>query len=300
MSWSMSKVSRFLGNDGVDWMPPLKYDSKTADGYCCKSVPMMPRILVAPSMKEEISVALIPRLWARILRAGMAPGIIVACCLFLLSAPAWGQITLVHVTTCGSQSFPTVPCTIPATGSGNLIVVGWASAWGTIPTVTGMTDNAGNTYAEAGNSRSVDSANDIADIWYAKNSRPGATSITITPSASGMGAATIWEFSGVDTVSPLGQTAVLNSQPATTTPVGASVTTNTPNQVIISLMTPAGSPSGILPGNPFNADSLNFGVGWAHLFTSTIGTYTRRGRLPRAPTQVAPCPLRLPYRADPL
>jgi len=216
-------------------------------------------------------VAFIPVLLARILRAG-APGIL-ACGVLLLSAPASAQLTLVHATSCGSQSFPTLACTIPATGNGNLIVVGWASAWGTIPIVTGVTDNVGNTYAEAGSARSVDSANDMVDIWYAKNSKAGATSLTITPSTSGTGAAMIWEFSGADTVSPLDQTSVLNSQPASTTPSGASITTGSANEVIISLLVPAGSPSGIVSGNPFTNDSLNFGVGWAHLFTTSVGTY---------------------------
>ena len=41
--------------------------------------------------------------------------------LFFLSAPAWAQITLVHVTPCGSATFPATSCTIPATGTGNLL-----------------------------------------------------------------------------------------------------------------------------------------------------------------------------------
>src|ERR1700692_2067508 len=88
----------------------------------------------------------------------------------LMPAAAWGQIAMVHVTSCGSGAFPATTCTIPATGSGNLIVVAWASTWGTTPTVASMSDNAGNTYVEAGNARAVDSTNDMVDFWYAKNS----------------------------------------------------------------------------------------------------------------------------------
>jgi hypothetical protein len=152
------------------------------------------------------------------------------CCwsgVFGCCPAAWGQISLVQVTSCGPSTFPG-SCTIPATGSGHLIVVGWQSAMpGQIPRVrfSSMTDNAGNVYVEAGAARSVDSAEaDWNDIWYAKNSAAGATSVVITPSASSTGAVVIWEFSGVDGNAPLDQTATLNSQAASATPSGAPVT----------------------------------------------------------------------------
>ena len=92
--------------------------------------------------------------------------------LFFISAPAWAQISLVHVTPCGAATFPATPCTIPATATGNLIVVAWASAPGNASTISAISDNAGNVYAEAGNSRAIDlNANDAIDIWYAKNSK---------------------------------------------------------------------------------------------------------------------------------
>jgi hypothetical protein len=193
----------------------------------------------------------------------------------LLSAAAWSQINLVHMTTCGSGAFPATTCTVPATAAGNLIVVAWASAWQTTPTLSTIVDNAGNTYAEAGNARAVDSTNDMVDIWYAKNSKAGATTLTITPNPSGnTGGAVIWEFSGVDPTAPLDQTAVLNSQAATTTPLGASVTTTAPSEVIISTMMPSGTTNSLATGNPFTNDAIFFGMGWAHLVTSSAGTYT--------------------------
>jgi hypothetical protein len=191
------------------------------------------------------------------------------------SVCAWGQISLVHVTSCGPGAFPGTVCTIPATGSGHLIVVGWASTFGTAPVIASVTDNMGNIYREAGNARAVDtSANEMVDIWYAKKSIPGVTTLTITPNPAGnAGAGMIWEFSNVDTVSPLDQTAVLSSQPATTTPYGASIATTQPTEVILSLITPAAPISGLYGGNPFTSDSLVYGVGWAHLITSSAGTY---------------------------
>ena len=195
---------------------------------------------------------------------------------FGVTAPTLlGQIALVHATPCGSGAFPATACTIPATGTGNLIVVAWTSVWGTVPVVSSITDNVGNSYSEAGGARSVISTSDMIDIWYAKNSTAGATTLTITPNPSGnTGAAVIWEFSGVDTVSPLDQTSVLNNQPASSTPFGASVTTTSPAEVIISTMLPAGSITGILSGNPFTSDFTLFGTGWGHLITSSTGTYT--------------------------
>jgi len=195
--------------------------------------------------------------------------------LFFLSAPAWAQITLVHVTPCGAATFPATSCTIPATGTGNLLVVAWSAAFGNTPTTASITDNAGNSYAQAGNSRALDTAaGQMIDIWYAKNSHSGATSVTITPSASVTGAATIWEFSGADPTAPLDQTSVLNSQAATATPSGAPVNTTSPGEAILSVMVPAGSIVGLQTGNAFVSDSINFGEGWAHLMAPLAGTYT--------------------------
>lgn len=198
-----------------------------------------------------------------------------ALCFCLLCPLAWAQISLVRVTTCGPGQFPATTCTIPATGTGNLIVVGFASNPGSTPTISGVSDNANNNYVQAGNARAIDtSANEIVDIWYAKDSRPGATSITVTPNPLGTtGAAVIWEFANVDRNAPLGQTSTLNSQPATTSPVGASVTTASPPEVIVSVMSPSGQLAGLRAGNPFVSDSLLFGVGWAHLIANTAGTY---------------------------
>jgi hypothetical protein len=196
--------------------------------------------------------------------------------LLSFSLYAEAQITLVHVTSCGPQTFPSSSCTIPSTGSGNLLVVAWASgSGGDATTITGITDNAGNLYAEAGNARSSDTGgNEMADIWYAKNSTAGATTVTVNASPSGSGAAVIWEFSGADPNSPLDQTGVLNSQAATTTPTGAPVTTTSPSEVVISVANVEGSVTGIHSGNSFTNDSTVSGEGWAHFITTSSGAYS--------------------------
>jgi hypothetical protein len=191
------------------------------------------------------------------------------------SVLAQAQISLVHVTSCGPQTFPTSTCTIPSTGNENVIVVGWTSAnGGGGTTIATVTDNAGNFYQEAGAAKSTDTAaNTMADIWFAGNSIGGATVVTITPSPSGAtGSAVIWEFSGVQPYSPLDQTAVLNSQPATTAPLGASVVTTSPAEVVVGIANVQGTVTGI--ENSFTLDSTASGEGWAHLITSASGTYT--------------------------
>lgn len=186
---------------------------------------------------------------------------------------AWSQITLVNVTTCG-QIFPST-CTIPATGKGNLIVVGFTTnVSNTTTTINSITDNSGNSYAEAGAARAIDSSLlDVLDIWYAKNSASGATSVTVTPSASVDASVVIWEFSGVDQTAPLDQAAVLNSQPASTTVSGAAVTLSSAPEVVISIANVSNSVTGMASGNAFTNDSTAYASGWAHLITSTPGTY---------------------------
>lgn len=203
-------------------------------------------------------------------------GLIAMVGLLSLSHLASAQISLVHVTSCGAQTFPTSTCAIPSTGSGNVLVAAWTSANGAGgTTITSVTDNAGNVYAEAGGARSTNTtANTMADIWYAHNSVAGATLVTITPSPSGTaGTAVIWEFSGVEPYSPLDQTAVLNSRSATTTPSGAAVVTTSPAEVVVSVANVQGTVTGVKSGNSFTNDSTASGEGWAHFIASSTGTY---------------------------
>ncbi len=102
----------------------------------------------------------------------------------------------------------------------------------------------------------------------------GATIVTVTPSPSGTsGTAVIWEFSGVAPFTPLDQTAVLNSQPATSTPWGAPVVTTSANEAIVSVANVQGTVTGIGSGNPFSSDSSAAGEGWAHDIASSAGTF---------------------------
>jgi len=76
-----------------------------------------------------------------------------------LSILACAQVSLVHVTSCGPQTFPTSTCTIPSTGAGNVLVAAWASEnGGGGTTIASVSDNAGNVYADAGGARTTDTA----------------------------------------------------------------------------------------------------------------------------------------------
>jgi hypothetical protein len=221
-------------------------------------------------------VALISKVrrWRRVAASRRLAMVAIMAGAVCFSAPAWAQISLVHVTSCGKLTFPT-SCTIPSVGNGHLIVVGWQAGGGTgtANTIISITDNAGNAYVQAAGARAIDS-NDgtFQDIWYAKNTFSGATSITVSPSAVIQGGAVIWEFSGMDISAPLDETAALNSQAATTAVSGASVTTAAPNEVVISLVLVLNSAE-LASGSAFTNDSSLMSNGWAHLVASSTGTY---------------------------
>jgi len=90
---------------------------------------------------------------------------------------AGAQITLVNVTSCGPGSFP-ARCTIPSTGSGNLLVVGWTGGAGA-SNLKSIGDDVGNRYTEAQGTQATDqSAGVSTDIWYAAGITQGTTSVT--------------------------------------------------------------------------------------------------------------------------
>jgi hypothetical protein len=198
--------------------------------------------------------------------------------LVLLCGQAQGQISLVNMTTCGPITVPGSSCTIPATGSDHFVVIGFQAGPGinSATTITSIADNAGNVYTQYAGARSVDSAaGSVIDVWYVKSSVAGATSVAITTSAaiSNVGVV-VWEYAGINPSTPLGPVAVLNSQSSSATPSGPPVTTTSPGELVLGLVTGAGTLTGIGSGNAFNLDSSIGGMGWANLFTSSTGTYT--------------------------
>jgi hypothetical protein len=227
-------------------------------------------------MKTLLTSVLI-RHTARLSGVPIARGLMMLATLTVGAGSLWSQIALVHVTSCGPVALPGTGCAIPATGSGNLLVVGWEIGAGsdTSTTITGITDDAGNKYAEAGAARAVDTGlGTVVDMWYAKNIAAGTTAIAVTPSTNVTDAAVVvWEFSGVDPNSPLDQTAVLNNQTGTGTLSSAPVMVTSANDVVISTAAVGGKITSITSGSGFATDSSVKGDGWAHTIAAGPGAY---------------------------
>src|SRR5258708_2666776 len=107
-----------------------------------------------------------------------------------------------HKTGSGAANANTQACTVTSTGLGKLIVVGVAGSHAT-DTVSSVTDNSTGppTYVQATSARGVDGTNSWTDVWYALSSKSGATTVTVTFSATNTNEKNVevWEVSGFTT-----------------------------------------------------------------------------------------------------
>jgi hypothetical protein len=187
-------------------------------------------------------------------------------CTNVTTTPNWAVVNKASVGNFASS------LKVPATGSGNLIAV--AIMFNGATTVTGVSDNAGNTYVSA-HARAVLS-NLSVEIWYAVNSNPGAT--VITPAFAGPlthEEITEWEVSGLSTGAPDASNASAGKVTTNNIP-GAAVTTTQASDFIVAIMF-AGSTNitGMSSGSAFTSDFTTDGNGWAHLTSNSAnpGTY---------------------------
>ena len=165
--------------------------------------------------------------------------------------------------------------TIPPTGTGNLIVAAILFNGGT--SVTSVSDNAGNNYVSAG-AKAITGNNSI-EIWYAVNSRSGATVITpaFGVSPSHVEIAT-WEVSGISTAAPVAKntasgTVILNNTP------GPAVTTAQAGDFIVSALFAINTNfTAITSGNEFTNDFKTNGNGWAHITSNSSAAGTHQAR----------------------
>jgi hypothetical protein len=109
----------------------------------------------------------------------------------------------------GTAGVTTRSVTISASGGGNLILVIVITGSSNIPTHNTPTDNAtggSNTYVQIGTT--LNNNDNLLSLWYAKNSRAGATSVTSTVSIDPVGFFDVYvaEYSGGDTTAPLDTT----------------------------------------------------------------------------------------------
>ena len=173
------------------------------------------------------------------------------------------------------QGVASTPTTIAPTTVGNLIVVSLALSGTSSGTVTSVTDNAPggtNIYVQAPNARATDTGGSfVTDIWYCKNCKAGATSVTVN-SASSVAAVAVYEFSGADTNNPFDTANHADNQTAGTTGnhtmPNPSLTTNFAKEILVSAIANGGNIIDI--ENPF-ANYQAF-VGAVQIVTA-LGTY---------------------------
>jgi len=169
----------------------------------------------------------------------------------------------------------TVTISISSTGSGNLLIAGIAG--GSASQVTTISDNApggSNTWVNT-NYQCTDTQTPREGwLWYAKNSSPGATSVTVNWTGADAGTMNFWvaEFSGMDTLNPLDVGAVANSQAANTVASAPGVNTTAPYEIVFSIVATYIA-SGLNAGSSFTAFPFVRGDNLAYQITTSTGSY---------------------------
>ena len=191
---------------------------------------------------------------------------------------------------------PLTSLTVPSTGSGNLIAV--ALMFNGTTSVSSISDNAGNTYVSAG-ARSTTSQYST-EVWYAVNSKSGATSITPkfagSPSHVEM---TEWEVSGLATGSSDATNTASGSVTQNNT-TGPPVTTSQAGDFVISvLLASTADFTGTTTGNEFTDDFATNGNGWAHMTSNAAGAGTQQASWSTASASGVYCASTVAFLAAP-
>jgi hypothetical protein len=164
---------------------------------------------------------------------------------------------------------PVTNLTTPATGAGHLIAV--AMIFNGSTSVASVSDNAtggSNTYVSAGAKAAVDGFS--TEIWYAVNSKSGAT--VVTPKFAGSPShveITVWEVSGISTFPPDAANSSSGSVTLDNTHGPAVTTTEVGDFILSVLFAGEASFTAISSGNDFTDDFTTDGNGWAHLTSNT-------------------------------
>lgn len=163
--------------------------------------------------------------------------------------------------------------TIQATNAGHLLVVGMIYGPGQKQTTTSIKDDAGNTYSLIPNSYAWDGNAGSTEIWYAVNSKAGATHVVVTEGGAWRPQVFFAEVSGIDMNDPLdGAPAIANSQPAASRAAAPAVTTSR-NAFIFSVLSTQYSLTSLHAPSNFTAFPIYDGDGAAYFVPSTAGTY---------------------------
>jgi hypothetical protein len=161
------------------------------------------------------------------------------------------------------------------TGDGNLLVV-MAAIGSPSFTVASITDDAadGNAYVSTGQ-RATDSIEFLStEIWYAKDSKPGATTVTVNLS-SAPPSAQVWvlEVAGLSTTAPYDTGGVATDRSPSSIVDAPAVTPSVPDALVVSVVIMGDHVNGIHSGNPFTALPNQYGNDAAYLIASSSGTY---------------------------
>ena len=173
-------------------------------------------------------------------------------------------VNVTSSTTGTGPVFMTWPVAIPQTTAGNLIVVALTLHGG--EPVTSVTDDAGNTYVQAGRAVAGSTA---SEIWYVANSAP-ATMTTVNIAFNGHFDVWVAEFSGTKPTPLLAAMGCLQYPPDIALAAGA---TTVPNQLIVSTTMCAAPLYVDQVLAPFTGFPVTTGNGGGYYVAPTPGSY---------------------------
>ena len=122
--------------------------------------------------------------------------------------------------------------------AGDLVLVGIGGYYAATQ-ITDDSPGGSNRYASAGVTESDQNSN-VSQIWYANNTRPGATTVTVVLAGSDNVVLWILEYSGIDPVQPLAGGAVAESDSAESIAYGGATPVTRPNSIMFAVASGAG------------------------------------------------------------
>jgi hypothetical protein len=152
-----------------------------------------------------------------------------------------------------------------------IVLITCADVTATITTITDNTSGGSNPYVSA-NLRSAVGTCQANEIWYARDAKAGATSVTVTASKSTRLDLWVLEVSGASTTLGVDVGAVAMG-PQATTITAPPVTPSGVPAFIAAAVASCGNIGGIVGGNPFTALMPEHGNGAAYYVAKAPGTY---------------------------
>jgi hypothetical protein len=162
-----------------------------------------------------------------------------------------------------------------ASSTGNLHIVIFGLS-GAASTVTSVTNQRSEVYTSSGFSGSSTASVASVFIYYLPAAAAGITSITITASASILGAV-VYDCSGAASSSPLDVATGLSNQVASVNPQGPSINAATSGGIVVAGIEVANSIVAPNVDSPFIFDTSDANSGgYAHTLNSASGTFNPR------------------------